>query len=337
MEPHNEQEPSPAPITSVPTPEIQDAQAATEAPRSKYPLHLFAGLIVATGTVYGFLAWSEPSLAISDTQTAAVVDTVPSPFDALTLEAQSAFVVDLSENKIVHSKNADVQLPLASITKVMLVLAVSDILTLEDTVTISEDAVLRGEGGGPSAGEVWRVRDLIDYTLVVSSNVGAESLAEAANEGIHTRYPQAPEENATVWRMNALAKELGLSKTYFLNASGLDISPTQPSAMGSARDATILLAYAYKTMPNIFSATNQTTLTVGPKEGPISVVPNTNDAIAQIAGLKMGKTGYTDLAGGNLGIVFDSASNRTYVATVLGSSQAGRFTDILAISAAARR
>lgn len=325
------------PASNIPTPEIQEVLAAPEKTVQKYPLYLFAGFIVATGAVYGLLAASESQPVTPRTQTAAVAEVVPSPFDSLTLEAQSAFVVDLSENKIVHAKNADVQLPLASITKVMLVLAVSEVLFPEDTVTISTDAVLKGEGGGPTAGEVWLVKDLIDLTLVVSSNVGAEALAEAANEKIRARYPQAPEENTTVWRMNTLAKELSLSKTYFLNASGLDISPTQPSAMGSARDATILLAYAYKTMPQIFSATSQTSLTTGPTEGLIVVFANTNDAIAQIPGLQMGKTGFTDLAGGNLGIVFQTAPNRTFVTTVLGSSQEGRFTDILAISAAARR
>ncbi len=333
MDPQNVFSPT---TSSTPAPEIREIAQIDRAPQSKYPLGIFAGLIVATATFYGLLTWSEQSKVVSQSQTAAVAEAVPSVFDSLALEAQSAFVVDLSQNKIVYAKNADVQLPLASITKVMLVLAVSEALSPDDTISISDAAVLRGEGGGPTAGELWRIGDLIDYTLVVSSNVGAEALAEAANNTIHERYPQAPEESATVWRMNSLAKELGLSKTYFLNASGLDISPTQPSAMGSARDATILLAYAYKTAPEIFLATNQPTLTTGPTDGPIAVFPNTNDAIPHMSGLRMGKTGFTDLAGGNLTVVFETAPYDTFVATVLGSSQDGRFNDILAITKAAQ-
>lgn len=326
-----------APVTNIPTPEMQDAFVIHEPDRQTFPLHLLLPLILVTGAVYGVLALSEPQKEISNAQAAAIADILPNSFDSLSLEAQSAFVADISENKIVHTKNADAQLPLASLTKIMLVLVASDVLLPADTVIVSETATLRGEGGGPAAGEVWRVKDLIDFTLVVSSNVGAEALAEAASEKIRVRYPHAPEEGATVWRMNALAKELGLSKTYFLNASGLDISPTQPSAMGSARDAAILLAYAYKTKPDVFKATSQATLVVGPAGGLATSFDNTNEAIAQIRGLKIGKTGYTDLAGGNLGIIFTASPNHTFVAAVLASSQAGRFTDILAIVAKARR
>ena len=332
-----QQELSQAPVTNIPTPEIKEALSAQSDSAHKFPVHFSLALVIATGAVYGFLALQSPSVAISQTQPAAVVASVPNPFDTLALEAQSAFVRDRSEHKIVHAKNADAQLPLASLTKVMLVLAVGDVLSPEDFVTISGDAVGRGERGGPAEGEVWRVKDLIDYTLVVSSNVGAEALAEAANEPLRARFAQAPEDGAAVWRMNMLAKELGLTKTYFLNPSGLDISPTQPSAMGSARDATILLAYAFKTNPSEFAATSQSLLTVGPQDGPIVVVQNTNDAIAQIPSLLMGKTGFTDLAGGNLGIVFTGASNHTFVATVLGSSQMGRFSDILAVTETAAR
>jgi D-alanyl-D-alanine carboxypeptidase len=42
----------------------------------------------------------------------------------------------------------------------------------------------------------------------------------------------------------------------------------------------------------------------------------------------MGKTGYTDLAGGNLGIVADVVSGHRIVAVVLGSTRDGRFADM---------
>ncbi len=295
-----------------------------------------AGLAIATAATYGFLVWSEPSQAI-ETHTAAAATIVqePSPYASLQLEAQSAFVVDLTLNKIVHAQNPDVQLPLASITKVALVLAVAPFLSPEEDVVVSNEAVAKGQGG-MVAGESWRVKDLIEFTLLASSNAGAEALAEAANERIRTRYPQAPETDATVWRMNHLAKELGLSKTYFLNASGLDVSTTQTGAMSSARDATILLAYAYKTAPDLFLVTKSPTLETGPTNGQVIIAENTNDALGSIAGLKMGKTGFTDLAGGNLGIVFE-VNGRIMAATVMGSSKAGRFNDIVAITDTANK
>jgi D-alanyl-D-alanine carboxypeptidase len=41
-----------------------------------------------------------------------------------------------------------------------------------------------------------------------------------------------------------------------------------------------------------------------------------------------GKTGLTDLAGGNLAVIFDIAPNHPVAAVVLGSSEKSRFDDI---------
>ena len=55
---------------------------------------------------------------------------------------------------------------------------------------------------------------------------------------------------------------------------------------------------------------------------------NTNEALGELPGLIMGKTGITDLAGGNLGIVFEVSPNHPVVAVVLGSTRDGRFEDM---------
>ena len=47
----------------------------------------------------------------------------------------------------------------------------------------------------------------------------------------------------------------------------------------------------------------------------------------------MGKTGYTDLAGGNLAVVFDVAPSHPVVAIVMHSTEDGRFADMKAIVA----
>jgi D-alanyl-D-alanine carboxypeptidase len=44
-----------------------------------------------------------------------------------------------------------------------------------------------------------------------------------------------------------------------------------------------------------------------------------------------GKTGFTDLAGGNLAIVFEVGPSRPVVAVILGSTQEGRFEDMRAL------
>lgn len=257
------------------------------------------------------------------------------PFRDIPLEAESAYVLDLTNGHVLYSKNEDVQLPLASITKVALALAVSEALSPDNVITIPYDTAPPGSAERLGKGERWRVGDVLTFTLVASSNGGADILASAADEGIRLRHPQAPAGAATLWRMNDLARELGLTRTYFLNDNGLDVSTTQAGAYGSARDVAGLLSYAVSNNPSVFAGTARDGLLLTSIGGSRTSAFNTNQALGSIPGLVMGKTGYTDLAGGNLGIVFDAGPAHPVVAVVLHSSEAGRFQDMRHLVSAA--
>jgi D-alanyl-D-alanine carboxypeptidase len=263
-------------------------------------------------------------------QVASVIESEQSPYPNLSLTATAAIVMDLTDNKVLYALNPDIQLPLASLTKVPLVLAVSDALSPETIITIPYDTAPSGSLERLVKGGRWKLQDIVDFTLVASSNEGAEILANAANDSIRNKYPDAPENLATIWRMNSIAQGLGLNRTYFLNVSGLDISPTLSGAYGSARDIAALFAYAAASEHlSLFSKTASDGIVLTSVDGRSKArAYNTNEALGQIAGLKMGKTGLTDLAGGNLAVVFDSGSERPVVAVVLGSTREGRFSDI---------
>ena len=62
--------------------------------------------------------------------------------------------------------------------------------------------------------------------------------------------------------------------------------------------------------------------------GAISGIPNTNQDIETISGAEASKTGYTDMAGGNLGIIVDISVGHPVVIVVLGSTREGRFKDM---------
>lgn len=264
----------------------------------------------------------------------AALDT--SHFANLSLGAKSAYVLDASSDTTLYAREPDAQLPLASITKVMLALAVADVLSMDETVTVSREAVERGEGG-LAAGETWRVRELIDFMLITSSNVAAETLREAAEERLVTRYPHAPEGHATMAHMNALARSIGMHSTFFLNPSGLDESGTQAGAYGSARDIATLFAYILESKRDLFAGTARTDAVLGPIQMPKREVHNTNLVLPDVPNVFMGKTGLTDLAGGNLAIAFDASEGRSVVIVVLGSSQEGRFTDMRTLVDAAQK
>ncbi len=292
-------------------------------------LSIFGGMALVSATL--------PALLKSDAP--AQVAAVQAPLDVshfadLRLEARSAYVLDVSKETALYTREPDAQLPLASITKVMLALAVSDALSMDDTVTISRDAVARG-GGGLTYGETWRVRELIDFMLITSSNTAAEALGEAAEKSLAERYPSAGAGQATLAHMNALAGQLGMRSTFFLNPSGLDESTTQAGAYGSARDIGTLFAYILRAKRDLFAGTARAEAVLGPINMSKREVLNTNTALTDIPNLFMGKTGFTDLAGGNLAVAFDASEGHPVVIVVLGSSQEGRFTDVRALTDAA--
>jgi len=59
---------------------------------------------------------------------------------------------------------------------------------------------------------------------------------------------------------------------------------------------------------------------------------NTSSVIGSLGGGIASKTGYTDLAGGNLAIVFEPIPGRSVAAVVLGSTREGRDSDMEALT-----
>ena len=244
-----------------------------------------------------------------------------SPFEHVSIEAQAAYVYDLTAEKILFSKNERSQLPLASLTKLMTALVASELISVDSIVTIEKESIAINGDNGFHTGERWKFKDLLDYTLLVSSNDGANAIAVAAGAFIHNQ-------DNFVDQMNQTAASLGLTQTYFINESGLDKSPLVGGGYGSARDTASLLAYIISIHPKLLEATAYETLNFVSEDQYIYNATNTNSAVGNIPGLVASKTGFTELAGGNLAIVFDAGINRPVVAVVLGSSFEGRFRDI---------
>lgn len=260
-------------------------------------------------------------------------------FPEVALIAKSAVVVDLTTGKMLFGLNPDTQLPLASLTKVPLVLVTADVLSLDSTITLPHTIQSADAQYYLLGGERWLLQDIVDFTLVTSSNDGAEFLASLAEETVRKRFPGAPTgESAVLWRMNKLTDELGLSETRFLNVSGLDISTTLAGSYGSARDMATLFGYALRSGTLAFSGTAEGNVLLTSQNGSLATVAeNTNTAGTEIPGLIMGKTGFTDLAGGNLAIVFDASIGQPVAIVVLGSTLDGRFEDVQKLIDATRK
>lgn len=255
-------------------------------------------------------------------------------FANISILADAAYVWDVRDQRALYQKSPDTQLPLASITKLMTALVAHEILEDGVSVSVSDDAIRQDGSSGLSGGESFTLRNLLNLTLMSSSNDGAYAIAAAGGalldegEGTAATFVEA---------MNIRASELGLTQTYFRNPTGLDLSETESGAYGSARDVTFLMEHILTHYPEILEATTKPSLTLRNEAGATHNTENTNPTVSRIPGIIGSKTGYTDLAGGNLAIAFDAAFNRPIIVVVLGSSITGRFEDVLSLTDAARK
>lgn len=278
-----------------------------------------------TGFTFGALNSSSGQEPINTQQAAAASALTARTYDTSTifLTAKAAQIFDISEGKSIYSKNVEVQLPLASLTKIALALLAYEHLPMDSTITISASAIATEGESGFTAGEQWRTQDLLDFTLMTSSNDGAVVLGEAIARITGSSITSL---------LNAQAQSLNLTQTYFVNETGLDSSTLFSGTNGSAQNMSTLFAYAYITAPEIFAATAVDEYTFYNLAGIEYEAKNTNKALRNLPGLVFGKTGFTDLAGGNLVAVVEPEPGHPFVLVVLGSTVEDRFIDIVTLA-----
>lgn len=290
--------------------------------------------------VFGFLLWlpyrggDAIQTATESTNTSVEVAAFTNPFDTVLLEAQAAHVWDVNKGETLYALNAESQLPLASLTKLMTAYAASEVLLPSSTVVVELDSLQEEGDDGLFSSESWKLKDLLDFTLLVSSNDGANVLASAAGSKLIGGGTQSDVEEAFLKKMNKIASDIKLTQTYFVNETGLDPTTETSGSYGSARDVNRLLEHILQANPSLLSATVYNTLSFNSQSGFSHTASNTNDMVGDIPGLIASKTGFTDLAGGNLAIAFDAGLNRPIIITVLGSSVDGRFSDVRKLIAA---
>ena len=134
--------------------------------------------------------------------------------------------------------------------------------------------------------------------------------------------------DAFILTMNKKAEEIGLSETVFYNPTGLDIDANLSGAYGTTRDIALLLEHIMNEKPLLLAATQAVTSTNNSENHYVHTATNTNEYVQSLPGLLASKTGFTDLAGGNLAIIFDSGIGTPIIIVVFGSSQEGRFRDV---------
>jgi len=231
------------------------------------------------------------------------------PFENINLEAKSAYIYDVVKKKSIFELNADSQLPLASLTKLMTGVVAKENIPEWMLIDIGEESVLQEGDSGFMLGERWKIADLIDAMLISSSNDAAAAIALNSEDFISL--------------MNKKSADLNLAQTYFLNATGLDLTNYLSGGYGSAKDVAKLMDYLVKKHPSLLEVTRYDSLKINSRN-----FKNTNKLIEHLPGIIGSKTGFSDLARGNLAVVFDMGLEHPVIIVALGSSEEGRFEDI---------
>lgn len=284
------------------------------------PITRVLAFALALSAMTGSFAAGVVSVALLPTQNPSYRN--PLALQNVSVSAKAALLLDVKTGRVLYQKNANQELPLASLTKLMaaqVALAAHD----GDTVVQITNDALKPEGdSGLRIGDAFPLNDLVRLALVASSNDAAAAAATAFGDDY-------------LLAMNSVAQDLGLTKTRFLNPTGLDLNEENAGAYGSAYDMARMTAAFFKDHPDLFEATMHADVSVPQGEGNL-VAAATAAPLLDMPGLIGGKTGFTDLAGGNLVVAFDLEVGRPVVAVVLGSTREGRFSDIRALITAAR-
>jgi serine-type D-Ala-D-Ala carboxypeptidase (penicillin-binding protein 5/6) len=224
---------------------------------------------------------------------------------AVPLRAESYIIVDNQTGRILEESGKDRKVPVASLTKLALAMVVLDWAQLKGA-NLDEQAVVPGSalsttGGinplGLQEGDALSIRDLLYACLLDSDNVAAVTLADHVGRKLPNPTGLDPAGN-TVANMNALARQLGMRHTLFLNPHGLDPAEGEARPHSSAADLARLVRYCYS-KPGLAFYVSQPQRLIRVRRGASDLslqLSNTNKLLGTDA-IDGVKTGRTSLAG----------------------------------------
>jgi len=200
--------------------------------------------------------------------------------------SHAAIVFDQATGRPLFAKNAEMIVPIASITKLMTAMIVLDAKqNLDEPVMIDSADIdtLKNSRSRLPVGTAFRREDLMRLALMASDNRAASALGRTYPGGM----------SAAVEAMNAKARSIGLQSTHFVDPTGL-----APGNVASAQDLAMMVAEASKhpqirefsTAPELFVTLPNSKHTMG--------FNNTN-ALVKSQGWNIGvsKTGFINEAG----------------------------------------
>ena len=230
--------------------------------------------------------------------------------DPLDLKSSVALVIDQDTQQVLFSKNPQAVLPIASITKLMTALVVTEAgLPLDETLTISQDDVdtEKGSRSRLNVGTQLSRGEMLLLALMASENRAAHAL------GRH--YPGGM--GAFVAAMNAKAKLLDMRDTRYVEPTGLS-SQNRSSAVDLVK--LVDAAYAHQIIREL-SVSREAQVDVGHRQ----LQFRSTNGLVRTPGWDIGlqKTGYISEAGRCL-VMQAELAGRKLIMVLLDS--AGRYS-----------
>lgn len=232
--------------------------------------------------------------------------------NAPVLSAKGYILMDADSGDVLAESNSDVQLAPASLTKLMTAYVVgkeivNGRLSWETPVVVSKNA---WSAKFPDSSKMFikpgddlSVRDLMSGLIVQSGNDAAVALAEHV----------AGDEVAFVSLMNGWAQSLGMQKTNFVNAHGLD----GDGIATTPKDMAILLKAVIEDVPEVYALYKQRSYTWAGIEQ-----YNRNKLLwDRTLNVDGGKTGYTEDAGYSL-VSSATQGRMRLISVVMGTASA---------------
>jgi D-alanyl-D-alanine endopeptidase (penicillin-binding protein 7) len=232
--------------------------------------------------------------------------------DALRLKSNAALVVDQETNEVLFKKNESAVLPIASLTKLMTGLVLTEAnLPMDEMVTVTQDDVdtEKGSSSRLRVGTQLSRGDMLHLALMSSENRAAHALGRT--------YPGGLSE--FVHLMNAKAQVLGMKDTRYVEPTGLS-----SSNQSSAQDLVKLVGAAHQ-LPLLRELTTSPGYQVA--VGKHLVQFNTTNRLVKNPAWDIGlqKTGYISEAGRCL-VMQTTVSGRRLIMVFLDS--VGKLTRI---------
>lgn len=203
---------------------------------------------------------------------------------AVDVSAQSAVLMCVNNGKILFSRNADMQLSMASTTKIMTSLIALEAATPEREITVTKEMVsVEGTSMGLLPDDKVSLKELVYGMLLQSGNDAANTVAYFIG-GSHEGFAEL---------MNKRAEEIGMKNTNFVTASGLD----DDEHYSTAYDMALLASECIKN-PEFVSICSQKTARLTYGNPPYSrMLTNHNKLLWMHSDVIGIKTGFTKKSG----------------------------------------